>query len=117
MDAASAENSPKMGWPDIVGEILLAFFNWPLTGLAKSILNYEDVRQDRWLVFRLSLAGLATLVLSVAALGCALTSGEGRWWTPIEEYGWWVFAGLTCAFLLLTLVRAGVCVTEPPTGA
>lgn len=117
MDATSAESNPKTGWPDIVGEMVLAFFNWPLTGLAKSLLNYEDVRRDRWLVFRLSLAGLATLVLAVATLGCALTSGEGRWWTPFEEYGWWIFAGLTCAFFILALIRAGVSVTEPPADA
>lgn len=108
----TADNLP-MTLPDAVLGVLFASFYWPITGLWKTLFNYPDVRQDRWIIFRASLAGLAVLIMTIASLGCALTTGEDKWWTFVEEYGRWMFAALAYVYFLLTIWRLILYVPQP----
>jgi len=95
-----------MGWFDHAAGSVLTFLTWWVIGLGKSMTNHPNIRQDRWTVFFVSLAGLAALVLTVLFFCLTLTQGYSWWWAV-------ALALTTIIYCFLTAVQFALDVPPP----
>lgn len=78
------------------------FFNWPVTGLGKSVLDYPDVHPDR----------IGVLLLSSWGLLAQLVGGYMGFAYP-GSLNWWYVGPLMLVYCVLTFMRFGVYASRP----
>ncbi len=96
----------QVGLSDRAIEAFFSFFTWSFIGLAKSLSNHPDIRQDRWIILSVSLVGVGTLVLTVFFFCLTITEGYSWWWVAAPTL-------TTIAYSILTVVQSALDVPAP----